>query len=396
MTKRPKILFLQTNLFPRGGATSVAAWMLEALRRDFAITLLTADPVDWKELNRLFGTSISPGDVEVLLMNRAARMLLRLDPDPESIQPLAYMMRICRRIRSQYDLVVCAAMEEADLGGYGLLYVHYPWLGSYWGSHLDAARSLTKRVVGFVQGKLRPWVLLSGYSVARMKQCRVLTNSDWTGAQVSAFYGIATETVYPPITPLADPADWAARESSFVSVGRLNPAKRFDWMIDVMRRVREEHPEVRFHVVGTRDEDKVAKAYYRRLLREVEANRDWVSLHEGPSRRELLNLLGRMKYAIHAKEDEHFGMAPAEALAAGCLPFVHDSGGQVEIVGREPRLCFTDADDAVRKIRRVLSDAALREELQEFAHARRRLFSVARFQAEFLNAVHTSLEASSR
>jgi glycosyltransferase involved in cell wall biosynthesis len=394
MTTRPKILFLQTNLFPRGGATSVAAWMLETLRRHFAVTLLTADPVDWEEVNRMFGTSIGPGDVEVLLMNRALRMLFRLDPDPESIQPLAYMMRVCHRIRSQYDLVVCAAMEEADLGGHGLLYVHYPWLGAYWASHLDSARSITRRLAGLVRGTLRPWVLMSGYSIARMKQCRVLTNSDWTGARVSTYYGIATETVYPPITPVADQADWRARDCSFVSVGRLNSAKRFDWMIDVMRRVREAHPEVRFHIIGTRDRDKEAKAYYRRLVREVDANRDWLTLHEGPSRDELLRLLGRMKYAIHAKEDEHFGMAPAEALAAGCLPFVHDSGGQVEIVGREPRLCFTDRDDAVRKIRRVLSDAALRQDLKKFADARQRAFSVARFQEEFLHAVQASLDAT--
>ena len=72
--------------------------MLETLRRHFAVTLLTADPVDWEEVNRIFGTSIGPGDVEVLRMNRALRMLFRLDPDPESIQPLAYMMRVCQRI----------------------------------------------------------------------------------------------------------------------------------------------------------------------------------------------------------------------------------------------------------------------------------------------------------
>jgi glycosyltransferase involved in cell wall biosynthesis len=227
-----------------------------------------------------------------------------------------------------------------------------------------------------------------------MKQCRVLTNSDWTGTRVSAHYGIPTETVYPPITPAADPADWAARDSSFVSIGRLNEAKRFEWMIDVMRRVREQHPEIRFHIVGTRDKGNVAKAYYRKLRREVDANRDWLSLHEGLSREELLRLLGRVKYAIHAKEDEHFGMAPAEALSAGCLPFVHDSGGQVEIVGREPRLCFTDGDDALRKIRRVLTDAALREDLKEFAYARRPMFSVARFQEEFLRVVQTSLAAT--
>ena len=36
---------------------------------------------------------------------------------------------------------------------------------------------------------------------------------------------------------------------------------------------------------------------------------------------------------------------------AGCIPFVHDSGGQVEIVGQDSRLCFNE-ETASERLRR--------------------------------------------
>jgi glycosyltransferase involved in cell wall biosynthesis len=42
------------------------------------------------------------------------------------------------------------------------------------------------------------------------------------------------------------------------------------------------------------------------------------------------------RYGIHGMLDEHFGMAPAELAAAGCIVFVPNDGGQVEIVDDDP------------------------------------------------------------
>ena len=43
---RPRILVWYCRLIPRGGGEGVAAWILEALRQDYAVTLLTSEPVD--------------------------------------------------------------------------------------------------------------------------------------------------------------------------------------------------------------------------------------------------------------------------------------------------------------------------------------------------------------
>src|SRR5262249_6615326 len=158
-------------------------------------------------------------------------------------------------------------------------------------------------------------------------------------------------------------------------------------------KLRQRHSTLGLHMVGTRDRGSEADdAYYRSLIGLADARSGWCTLHEGLARTELLQLLGRVKYAIHAKEDEHFGIAPAEALLAGCIPLVHDSGGQVEIVGHDPRLCFSDQEDAIGKIERLLSDAELCDSIQEGLAVQRRLFGVERFKTGIQQIVRSALK----
>jgi len=376
----------------RGGATAVAAWMIEALKDEYAVTFLSATPVDWEMVNHLFGTSIYQNEVAVITLSAPLRYLFRLDPDPGSIQPVAYLMRTCRKIRHKFDLVISAATEEVDLGGEGILYVHYPSISKHWMSTMDwGSRPLLRQLSLLARGKIRPWVLMSGYSVERMKRSRMLTNSDWTGARIRECYGVTAKTIYPPVTPAPTTLAWQFRENSFAAVGRLNRLKRFDWMIDLFDILRRNHADIRLHIVGTRDQGQEADNYYCSLIQQARTRSAWLTLHEGLSRSDLLKLLGRVKYAIHAKEEEHFGIAPAEALLAGCIPLVHDSGGQVEIVGHDSRLCFSDLEDAVRKINRILSDPDLQGQLQELLEPRRSLFTVERFKDEVRLLVRDAL-----
>ena len=111
----------------------------------------------------------------------------------------------------------------------------------------------------------------------------------------------------------------------------------------------------------------------------VDANSSWVTLHEDLSRQDLSRLSGQIRYGIHAQIDEHFGIAPAEILLGGGIPFVHASGGQVEISGHNARLCFTTQEDAVEKITAVMRDECAQEAVLESLAPRKRLFTTERF-----------------
>jgi len=72
------------------------------------VTLLTSKPVDLTLLDRYFGTSLTGSDLQVRTMAPVVRGFLGLDPDPGSIQKRVYLLRLCKRVRHQYDLVVSA------------------------------------------------------------------------------------------------------------------------------------------------------------------------------------------------------------------------------------------------------------------------------------------------
>jgi glycosyltransferase involved in cell wall biosynthesis len=359
--------------------------MLQALKHDYALTVLTWEAVDLAGTNRFYGTSLEEGDFEVRRPAWGVRAVLGLDPDPASVQPMAWLMRLTRRMRQRFDVVLTAATEELDLGSPAIQYLHFPHLNRFWPRYQPpAGLSVAQRLRAMWKGRLRPWMWLADYSVERFRRNVLLANSDWTAALVDELYGVRPRTIYPPVAVASTGLPWERREDGFVCVGSLLPGKRMPWVIDVLARVREwSGADVRLHLVGPLSEHfSFVDDFYPRLRKLVKANGSWVTLHENASRDGLLRLLASQRYGIHAQVDEHFGIAPAEMLAAGCIPFVHNSGGQVEIVGRNEQLTFTSAEEAVAKTSRVLTNPAVQTALRAELDARRELFSTARFVRE--------------
>ena len=370
-----RILFAQPSLQPPGGGNAVAAWMVQALKDAHDVTLLTWSPLDLTGVNRFYGTTLRPGDVRPLRVPGWQRAL----PDalPLSLQLLrtALLLRETRRRSAEHDLVV-SANNESDFGRPGVQYVEYPWntfappparLRWY------QAPLLVRAYVGLCR-------YLSGFSIDGMRRNVTLVNSDWSRRVFLERYGVAARTVYPPVPVPGPGRPWEAREPGFVCIGRIAPVKELDRVLDIVAAVRREMPAVRLHLVGTAED----RRYHARIAQR--ARGEGAALHENLSREALLALLAGQRYGIHGMREEHFGMAPAEMVAAGCIVWVPDSGGQVEIVG-EARLTYTSVDDAVAKILRVLREpdeqAALRAHLAAMAPR----FSTERFIGEVREVV---------
>ncbi len=52
---------------------------------------------------------------------------------------------------------------------------------------------------------------------------------------------------------------------------------------------------------------------------------------------DLLKILHDSRIYVHLMEGEHFGIAPVEGLASGCVTLVHNSGGMKEFIPQEFR-----------------------------------------------------------
>jgi glycosyltransferase involved in cell wall biosynthesis len=394
MAMKSRILVIHTIIQPHGGACGVLVWTLQALVRDYDVTLLTWKPFDLPEMNRYFGTSLDTSELQIRHVNSAIRRIFELDPDPGSIQPNCYLMRVCKRIRTDFDLVLTTD-NEADLGGQAIQYVHVPQVAHNYPKVLTSlAIPMRQKVKGLWQGKVRPWMLVCDYSFERMRRNRTIVNSDWTGRRFRTAYQAEAVTLYPPAPGEFPDVDWQDREDGFVIIGRLNPDKRPDWCIKVLELVRRSFPALRVHVIGSTSSFWDEAAYYRTLIPLIEANASWVTLHENISRQEMQQLVARQRYGIHAMLDEHFGMAPAEMVLAGCIPFVHNSGGPPEIVGHDARLIYDSAEEAAEKILHVLRNPTEQAEIRGRLAPRKEFFRSSTFMNGILNEVRLALKRS--
>ena len=79
-------------------------------------------------------------------------------------------------------------------------------------------------------------------------------------------------------------------------------------------------------------------------------------------------------------------MAPAEMVRAGCLVWVPNDGGQVEIVA-DGRLTYDSVDEAISKIVETLRDPHEEATLRKHLAERQERFSPERFMREIRAAV---------
>jgi glycosyltransferase involved in cell wall biosynthesis len=379
---RQKVLFVSHDLVPAGGGSLVTCWALQALASAYDVTAIAWERPDFGVLDRMFGTSLARARFEIVTPSAAEKWAVDSIPDNSLHQRANYLLRMAKRRAHAFAASVASGFES-DLGRRGIQYVNYPYISQRsqpWTVAGDAP--LAARVRAVLGGRLPLWMLISGYSFERMRSNLTLTNSRWSRGVMNAA-GIPCEVLYPPAPGDFAGTAWDERRDAFACVGRMVPEKRQDWVADTLALVRREWPALELHICGPASDAR----FVERLEAEARAHGPWVHIHRGLPRRDLVAVLANCRYGIHAELNEHFGIAPAEMARAGCIPFVHASGGQVEIVDDDPRLCYATAEDAAAKILAVLRDRGMQDELRSTVRARSERFAPEAFVAGFLDRV---------
>jgi len=366
-----KVLLIQPSLQPPGGSTAVAVWIIEALRREHVVSVLTWTPVDAAPINRYYGTSLRASEFKACGVHPIVRWLIDRVPGPTGKLKTSLLLRLCQRIKDEYDVIITASYET-DFGRKGIQYVHFP--RAYQPHH-----NIDRRWYPFSSALINAYYHLcrriSRFSVDRMKQNLTLVNSDWTGTKVRECHGIKTTTLYPPVPGLFPEVPWEDRENGFVCIGRIVPEKGLEEVIDILAAVRSRGWDIHLHIVGSTEDSR----YYEQILQRVHGNASWIFLEENLSREELVDLVSRHRYGIHGMAEEHFGIAVAELVRGGCLVFVPRGGGQVEIIGADERLLYSTPEEAVAKIVRTISDPDVQRSLSTHLASRKGLFSTDHF-----------------
>lgn len=329
------------DLMSKGGGEGVCLHVIEALQDDHDVALLTLTQPDASELDQYFEVDISHVAVERPPV--VERLLDRLDLPLYNARN-ALLNRFVQRRADSYDLIF-GTDNEISTDTSSIQYIHTPRFG----------RLVTTKRVGedsFVDHLYdRLSYRVGGYDAKEIRSSKVLTNSQWMANIVQDTYSVRPKVVYPPVnTDEFDPCPWEKREKGFVTVGRLARYKNIKDTIRIVDGVRERGHDVHQHIIGPSSDET-----YHREITVLADDRDYVHVEGELSRAELTEMVSSHQYGLHGKRHEHFGMAVAEMVAGGAIPFVPDNGGQQDIVGRREELLYRTPTEAVEKIDRVFS-----------------------------------------
>jgi len=369
----------------RGGSEARAMQALHGLTADGdTVDLLTAGTPDLHELNTACGTAVDPTALRI----RQAPLLPGLGRvnHAAAIQGARHQ-RWCRRVAREYDLLI-SAYNLCDFGAPAIQFIadfawdaelraQYEAVPRHGARLIHRATPLRSAYLGLAHRISRP----SGRNLFGGAD-RIIANSRWTANILSSKYGVECEVIYPPVEEPDPGPPWEQREQGFVCLGRIAHEKRIERIIEILSRVRELGHDIHLHLIGPIGNDP----YGRMIRRLVNQHRDWVIPEGRKVGSEKTRLLHRHRYGISACGVEAFGIAVAEQVKAGCVPFVPNSGGQTEITDH-PALQYEDPEDAVQKIDAVLRQDALQHRLLEHLGSQGQRFSAARFVDELRDVV---------
>lgn len=341
----------------------VGAWAAQALASRHTVGLATHDvELDFGAIDALYGTSLAgagPRLTHVPTLAGSVWPRNRL-----TLLRSAWSFRVLRRELPYWDVVVGVVNEMPRWLNASVEYIHCPSVThravhrSYRGierlkQHLNVC--LFRLVAGSADP--REHFRAGPRSVASGS---FLANSQWTADLFADLYLHRPYVLFPPIR-LPDESmvrSDSERTNAVVCLGRIVAEKRIEEAVEIVAAVRKHDPSFTLEIVGD------GQGSYADSIRRLAERESFVTFHGQISRARLFELLNAARFGVHPRREEHFGMAPAEMVAAGQLALVHDSGGAPEVVAGRPELRFRDVPEAVEKLLALSRDPVLRDELR--------------------------------
>ena len=356
-----RLLIVHPRLNVLGGGERVAIHsIIEALREGFEV-YLAAEKFDLDSFCDFFGIDGIFSQVH-LLTYPPFRPLAR---KAVIYQRILYNQLRLRKIISTYgpfDVI----LNTAEIGNHpstvapSIQYCYFP---EYF-THLESAGIHTLWDTYYLPARVF-------YRARASRVDRLLAVSNFTRDIVRELWERESTTLYPPC-PIDLYSDLnLPKEDLVVTVGRIAPEKRMDLFLEMAR----ELSRVKFVIVGSIAPDK--RSYAESLKRRAPEN---LSIVVAPLRK-VKDVLGRAKVYVHCARNEHFGITIVEAMSAGVVPVVNNSGGPREIVSEGIGYKWDTVPEAVEQVSKMIKDDALRRQFAIAGVRRSRFFGPEEFES---------------
>lgn len=369
-----------------GGSEKRVWWGIQALKEDYDIAIITAGEFDLEEVNRYYGTSLKVSDFTV--RQAPLPFFLRRNEKAAALRGALYQ-RFCRRIAHEYDVLI-SAYGPCD---FGIPAIHF--IADFsWDNEIR--KKLHPPSPGFIyrENLLRKSYLLLSKALCNYSGRDLFSGEDimiavspWVAKIMKDKYKVDCEVIYSPVPGDFSSAKGQKKEFGFVSLGRIYPEKRIERTIEILSKVRQKGHDIHFHIIGGID-----KSPYCSMIRELHSkNAGWIILENRLYGKEKIELLGRHLFGIQGCQGDAFPGAVIEMMKAGCIVFVPNEGGQVDIVNHSA-LIYDSVEDAADKIDIVLKNVQLQNDLLKHLSKQANIYSIENFMTEIRTVVREFLE----
>lgn len=306
-----RVLVVHPFMEVLGGGERVCLHLIKALLEEGHEVFLVSQPIERAKCEEITGLHF--GNVFQIEYERFCPRLKSFMLYQRLLHHVLTRRKLKSKIKS-VDVEILTQDIAFTLGtnGVRVAYVHFPEFFA----HLERAS----------RGSLYFWRLY--YTPAKLYLTSAtkiidyfLCNSRYTQRAIEERWRKKAFVVYPPVD-ISDFKPAREKENKVVSIGRFVPAKNYETVIEVAKLL----PSVEFVIIGVKQNVE----YFEKLKRIKPSN---VTLLGDVPRETLINELARARVYLHTMVGEHFGISIVEAMAAGCTPVVHRSGGAVEVVG---------------------------------------------------------------
>ncbi|HUV70445.1 MAG TPA: glycosyltransferase [Terracidiphilus sp.] len=358
-------------------------WLIEALKHDFDVTVMTTGGWNLSALNAYYGTQVGEDEVKV----RIAPVPFPMHRFNASALRGACYQRFASRIAREYDVRV-SAYNTTDWGQPGIHFLaDFSWNHEI-RDHLDPPSpgliyrdSLMRRAyLAIAAAYERP----SRRDVLRGDV--IIANSRWSATLLKQDCGVeCAAVIYPPVWSDFPNVPWDSKELAFAMIGRIAPEKQIEKAIAILEIVRRRGHAMRLHLCGHIGND----LYGRRIARLCELRKYWITTEGQVGGSKKAHILAHCRFGIQTRCAEPFGISVAEMVKAGAIVFAPNNGGQTEILD-SPDLLFGGIDEAADKICAVLDNAEKQCALRNHLAQRAKMFSAERFMETSVAVIASS------
>ncbi len=348
-----------------GGGEFVAVALANTLAQsNHQVTLFSSRPVDAAAIKNYFGELLHPTIQSIVQPTR-----FNLRELADFYQTIVHSYAAKHRCDIFLDAFSNCIYPWTDIS-----YIHYPYLNR------DSFNRRFPYLMRprIMQAATTPHVLLEK-KLMDYNSRLILANSRYTAAEIKAFSGKTAEVLYPPypstITEQAKTAAKNPTENLVVTTSRFEYNKQLERIPLIAAQTDR---NVQFAVIGRLYTSQTLQNL-QKITKQLGLS-DRVRFYPNASSTLKLDLLKRAKVYLHTMVGEHFGISIVEAMALGCVPVVHDSGGMREFVPADNR--YTTVAEAAQKISSELDGWSTDKAKEAQAIAER--FSLPNFSARFM------------